>query len=400
MFNLLKRKNTLKEFISGKDDKGMIFNVLGEKISEHPLVIYYDVDSRQVFYLKMRSKKSNELKSRNAFDWEEEIKINGTSKFSFIKHTSYVDCAQIFVMSEDDFQKLHPDNDYLDLNSLGFQTSKKILDKVISNLNHTPPKVSITEVSVKEENNELKTVPNILYCWETLENIESVAATKNIDNEKDIKTKTKLMKQYITAIDKINFINKNKNFVSVEMVSASLREAQKYLNEDIDLYKTEKNKNFVFDALENKIKDTTLPYIRTAIYIRNYRSQNKQKDDIYDVMKYIKKHMYNEKKNALRVDIDKAEEKWMEYISSSERDEIVSTFYKTNQIKLPDCFNKPEFLKQQKKQVQELKVQQYCAEQRKTEAENKIDVNLFDEEYLDETNQTITSQTKKSTSIM
>ncbi|MDW2862092.1 Mbov_0400 family ICE element protein [Mesomycoplasma ovipneumoniae] len=86
----------LKKFSPFNPCQTVIFNTLGEPISFHPVIIFYDRDEKLYYYLKSRSVYDDKGRKRSAFPGEIEIPKSRTSKIYFTQD-SYLDCSQIFL---------------------------------------------------------------------------------------------------------------------------------------------------------------------------------------------------------------------------------------------------------------------------------------------------------------
>ncbi|WP_337904368.1 Mbov_0400 family ICE element protein [Mesomycoplasma ovipneumoniae] len=148
----------LKRFSPFKPDQTVIFNTLGEPISSHPVIIFYDRDTKLYYYLKSRSVYDDKGRKRAAFPGEIEIPKSKTSKIYFTQD-SYVDCSQIFYMSKDEMQQYiktnkDKDNPWI-LKELDYQYVIKIFNQLIKQTKVDNPYIALSKVSYNEKTKKI-----------------------------------------------------------------------------------------------------------------------------------------------------------------------------------------------------------------------------------------------------
>ncbi|AJQ45394.1 hypothetical protein JM47_02265 [Ureaplasma diversum] len=111
----------------------IIFNVYGEPINEHPVVIWYNEYEGMYYFVKARSATKSGIKIP-PFETETLIPAILTSKKVLFYEDSLVDCSQIFRMNKYEFEILYGNNDPLDVELLPYPYVIKIIDKIEKNL--------------------------------------------------------------------------------------------------------------------------------------------------------------------------------------------------------------------------------------------------------------------------
>ncbi|XBE78068.1 hypothetical protein VQY16_03845 [Mesomycoplasma ovipneumoniae] len=148
----------LKKFSPFNPGPTLIFNSLGEPITSHPVIIFYDRDTKLYYYLKSRSVYDDKGKKRAAFPGEIEIPKSRTSNVYFTQD-SYVDCSQIFYMSKDEMQQYiktnkDKDNPWI-LKELDYQYVIKIFNQLIKQTKGNNPYVVLSKVSYSEKTKKI-----------------------------------------------------------------------------------------------------------------------------------------------------------------------------------------------------------------------------------------------------
>lgn len=141
------------------------FNVYGQPIDRHPVVIWYNGNEGMYYFVKARSAEKNGIE-RDRFPTEIFIPASATNSDSLFSEDSLIDCSQVFQMSKKDFQIAYGSNKTLSVDELPFNYATQIINEIEKNLKNDH--ISLMNVSIKGFNNQKQpvAVPELLYASE------------------------------------------------------------------------------------------------------------------------------------------------------------------------------------------------------------------------------------------
>lgn len=147
------------------------FNVYGQPIDRHPVVIWYNGNEGMYYFVKARSAEKNGI-IRDKFPTEIFIPASATNSDSLFSEDSLIDCSQVFQMSKKDFQIAYGSNKTLSVDELPFNYATQIINEIEKNLKNDH--ISLMNVSIKGFNNQKQpvAVPELLYASEASFNQE------------------------------------------------------------------------------------------------------------------------------------------------------------------------------------------------------------------------------------
>lgn len=148
------------------------FNVFGQPIDRHPVVIWYNGNEDMYYFVKARSANDDENQQKKPYPFEVLIPANATAKHQLFKKDSYVDCSQIFKMDREEFLQAYGTNEIPKVKQLPFNYATQILNQIENALKNNH--ISLMNVSIKGFNNQKQPIiePELLYASEASFNQE------------------------------------------------------------------------------------------------------------------------------------------------------------------------------------------------------------------------------------
>ncbi|VEU60592.1 Uncharacterised protein [Mycoplasmopsis bovigenitalium] len=141
----------------------MLFNVYGQPIKEHPIVIWYNGNDGMYYFVKARSANIYESK-KVRFPTEILIPADATASYSLFKSDSLVDCSQIFRMEEKEFKIAYGKDNFPRVDKLPFNYAMQIITEIEKNFKNDH--ISLMNVSITGYNDKQKPIiePELLYA--------------------------------------------------------------------------------------------------------------------------------------------------------------------------------------------------------------------------------------------
>ncbi|WP_038103567.1 Mbov_0400 family ICE element protein, partial [Ureaplasma diversum] len=160
-----------KEFTPYMPRHNILFNVYGQPIDRHPVVIWYNDYEGMYYFVKARSANKKGI-TRIKFSTEILIPASATNSDSLFSEDSLIDCSQVFQMSKKDFQIAYGSNKTLSVDELPFNYATQIINEIEKNLKNDH--ISLMNVSIKGFNNQKQPIiePELLYASEASFNQE------------------------------------------------------------------------------------------------------------------------------------------------------------------------------------------------------------------------------------
>ncbi|MDW2835666.1 hypothetical protein R7U59_02200 [Mesomycoplasma ovipneumoniae] len=211
----------LKKFSPFKPDQTVIFNSLGEPISFHPVIIFYDRVEKLYYYLKSRSVYDDKGRKRPAFSGEIEIPKSRTSNINFTQD-SYVDCSQIFYMSKDEMQQYIQTNKDKDkpwiLKKLDYQYVNKIFNQLIKQTKGDNPYIVLSKVSYNQ-------ITKSIACY------VKYASDRHLNNDYRNPPQARNKKGQKSLIQIMNIVKQNRKIHYIKTLEQIIRRAKEEYNE-------------------------------------------------------------------------------------------------------------------------------------------------------------------------
>ncbi|WP_341492362.1 Mbov_0400 family ICE element protein [Mesomycoplasma ovipneumoniae] len=156
-------KRILKKFTPYMPKHNMLFNVYGQPINEHPVVIWYSDNDDMYYFVKARRASKNGT-IRNKLPTEILIPASATKSDSLFFKDSLLDCSQIFRMRAKDFEVAYGRSNYPEIDQLPFNYAMQIINQVEKNFKNDH--ISLMNVSIIGYNNKQKPIiePELLYA--------------------------------------------------------------------------------------------------------------------------------------------------------------------------------------------------------------------------------------------
>ncbi|MHA0349029.1 Mbov_0400 family ICE element protein [Mesomycoplasma ovipneumoniae] len=127
----------------------ILFNVYGQPIKGHPVVIWYSDNTDMYYFAKARSASKNGI-IRDKLPTEILIPASATNSDSLFFKDSLLDCWQIFGMRAKDFEVAYGTSNFPDIDQLPFNYAMQIINQVEKNFkNHH---ISLINVSISGYN--------------------------------------------------------------------------------------------------------------------------------------------------------------------------------------------------------------------------------------------------------
>ncbi|EXU60802.1 Mbov_0400 family ICE element protein [Mesomycoplasma ovipneumoniae] len=141
----------------------MLFNVYGQPIKGHPVVIWYSDNTDMYYFVKARSASKNGI-IMDKLPTEILIPVSATKSNSLFFKDSLLDCWQIFGMRQKDFEVAYGKNNFPDIDQLPFNYAMQIIKQVEKNFKNDH--ISLMNVSIIGYNNKQKPIiePELLYA--------------------------------------------------------------------------------------------------------------------------------------------------------------------------------------------------------------------------------------------
>ncbi|MDW2862098.1 Mbov_0400 family ICE element protein [Mesomycoplasma ovipneumoniae] len=150
----------------------ILFNVYGQPIKGHPVVIWYSANDDMHYFVKARSASKNGI-LMDKLPTEILIPASATNSDSLFFQDSLLDCWQIFSMREKDFEFAYGRSDFLEIDQLPFNYAMQIISQIEKNFKNDH--ISLMNVSISGYNDRQEPIikPELLY-----------ASNANFDQEK------------------------------------------------------------------------------------------------------------------------------------------------------------------------------------------------------------------------
>ncbi|MEG7280258.1 hypothetical protein V6B68_02220 [Mesomycoplasma ovipneumoniae str. Black Butte] len=156
-------KRILKKFTPYMPKHNVLFNVYGQPINEHPVVIWYSDNDDMYYFVKARRASKNGT-TRYKLPTEILIPASATKSDSLFFKDSLLDCSQIFRMRAKDFEVAYGRTNYPEIDQLPFNYAMQIINQVEKNFKNDH--ISLMNVSIIGYNNKQKPIiePELLYA--------------------------------------------------------------------------------------------------------------------------------------------------------------------------------------------------------------------------------------------
>ncbi|MDW2870676.1 hypothetical protein R7V45_00815 [Mesomycoplasma ovipneumoniae] len=156
-------KRILKKFTPYMPKHNMLFNVYGQPIKAHPVVIWYNDNEDMYYFVKARSASKKET-IREKLPTEILIPASATKSSSLFSKDSLLDCSQIFRMRAKDFEVAYGRTNYPEIDQLPFNYAMQIIKQVEKNFKNDH--ISLMNVSIIGYNDRQKPIiePELLYA--------------------------------------------------------------------------------------------------------------------------------------------------------------------------------------------------------------------------------------------
>ncbi|MDW2909940.1 Mbov_0400 family ICE element protein [Mesomycoplasma ovipneumoniae] len=175
-------KRILKKFTPYMPKHNVLFNVYGQPINGHPVVIWYNDNEDMYYFVKARSA-SDKGRIKDKLPTEILIPASATNSGSLFFKDSLLDCSQIFRMRAKDFEVAYGRSNYPEIDQLPFNYAMQIINQVEKNFKNDH--ISLMNVNIRGYNNKQKPIiePELLYAsqasfeqekgwWENLLKVE------------------------------------------------------------------------------------------------------------------------------------------------------------------------------------------------------------------------------------
>ncbi|MFU0909342.1 Mbov_0400 family ICE element protein [Mesomycoplasma ovipneumoniae] len=141
----------------------ILFNVYGQPIKGHPVVIWYSDNTDMYYFVKARSASKNGI-LMDKLPTEILIPASATKSNSLFFKDSLLDCWQIFRMREKDFEVAYGRNNFPEIDQLPFNYAMQIINQVEKNFKNDH--ISLMNVSISGYNDKQKPIikPELLYA--------------------------------------------------------------------------------------------------------------------------------------------------------------------------------------------------------------------------------------------
>ncbi|MBG0730680.1 Mbov_0400 family ICE element protein [Mycoplasma sp. 'Moose RK'] len=262
----------LKKYSPFKPDQTVVFNSLGEPIDSHPVIIFYDRDTKLYYYLKSRSVYDDKGKKRIPFPGEVEIPKSGTSNVYFTQD-SYVDCSQIFYMNKDEMEQYIESNKDKEkpwiLKELDYQYVIEIFNQLIKQTKGGNPYIVLSKVSYSEKTKKITSFVKYASDRHLNNDYRNPPKPRNKKKQKVVKEIMNIVQQnrkihYIKSLEQIIHYEKEQyNEVQVyaplanwitklnEKYKWNSKEIIEYCNNLVEKFNKNKNINYVVPTFIN-----------------------------------------------------------------------------------------------------------------------------------------------------
>ncbi|ENY70271.1 Hypothetical protein MBVG_0140 [Mycoplasmopsis bovigenitalium 51080] len=141
----------------------MLFNVYGQPIKEHPVVIWYNGNLDMYYFVKARSANKEKM-DKDKFATEILIPASATNSDSLFFKDSLLDCSQIFRMRVKDFEVAYGKDDFPRADQLPFNYAMQIINQVEKNFKNDH--ISLMNLSITGYNDKQEPIiePELLYA--------------------------------------------------------------------------------------------------------------------------------------------------------------------------------------------------------------------------------------------
>lgn len=141
----------------------ILFNVFGQPIDRHPVVIWYNDNEDMYYFAKARSASKKGI-IRDKLPTEILIPASATNSDSLFFKDSLLDCSQIFRMRGKDFEVAYGNNKTLSVDELPFNYATQIINEIEKNLKNDH--ISLMNVSITGYDDKQEPIiePELLYA--------------------------------------------------------------------------------------------------------------------------------------------------------------------------------------------------------------------------------------------
>lgn len=198
------------ESIFGKPilfEESIVFDLAGNPlIHSHPIIVFYDQDEDEYWYVGARSAFDNKGNERVPF--KEEIKIKA-SKEGLFKKDSLIDTSKIYRINRQLFHSLNIEN--INLYHLTKEISDKDIRKILRSIcnNAYVGEISIAEIFWDDKNKELS--QNLEYCGQEVID-EAIERLTNVDEPFSLQINSEII-----SGTKFECYNRLKNYILNEL---------------------------------------------------------------------------------------------------------------------------------------------------------------------------------------
>ncbi|WP_337899037.1 Mbov_0400 family ICE element protein [Mesomycoplasma ovipneumoniae] len=153
----------IKKFTPYMPKHNVLFNVYGQPIKAHPVVIWYSDNEDMYYFVKARGASSEGI-IRNKLPTEILIPASATNSNSLFFKDSLLDCSQIFRMRSKDFEVAYGRSNYPKIDQLPFNYAMQIIKQVEKNFKNDH--ISLMNVSITGYNDRQEPIiePELLYA--------------------------------------------------------------------------------------------------------------------------------------------------------------------------------------------------------------------------------------------
>ncbi|ENY69861.1 Hypothetical protein MBVG_2700 [Mycoplasmopsis bovigenitalium 51080] len=144
-------------------EHSMLFNVYGQPIKEHPVVIWYNGNDDMYYFVKARSASKKGI-IRDKLPTEILIPASATNSDSLFFKDSLLDCSQIFRMRSKDFELAYGKSNYPEIDQLPFNYAMQIITEIQKNFKNDH--ISLMNVRITGYNDKQEPIiePELLYA--------------------------------------------------------------------------------------------------------------------------------------------------------------------------------------------------------------------------------------------
>ncbi|ENY70270.1 Hypothetical protein MBVG_0130 [Mycoplasmopsis bovigenitalium 51080] len=144
----------------------MLFNVYGQPINAHPVVIWYNGNEDMYYFVKARSA-DEDGKIRDKFATEILIPASATNSDSLFFNDSLLDCSQIFRMRAKEFKIAYGKDNFPRVDQLPFNYAMQIITEIENNFKNDH--ISLMNLSITGYNDKQQPIiePELLYASES-----------------------------------------------------------------------------------------------------------------------------------------------------------------------------------------------------------------------------------------